>query len=320
MPQQPSSDANLVPLYQHRTSPDWGLGMLAWERGVHRGYQFEDGKLRVFRDGYFDMLDEVDTPADQARAVIDKLSLHVRAEAAVRPAAPPAAAAVTLDQQIQIFAQQHPDGFAGTAWQNHRRGEGPSRRVRRHRTPALADAATRLGAAALGAQLASGDAGAVIGSAIEVLAATDVVTASQLAPLRAISPARQADVGHAIHDLLWGAAGFDAGFDGAVTTLAKASRLVPSWPLVTALPALVHPTAHVHISPVVLRRQARFMAPRFDLGAAPNRHAYLRMVDMVKRIALALTAAGLPPADLWDVHDFMADTLAPKAIDLLDEA
>ena len=60
-------------LYAHTKGQKWGLAILAWERGPCRGYQFEDGVLRIFKEGFYEMLEEVDAPADKAARVIAEL-------------------------------------------------------------------------------------------------------------------------------------------------------------------------------------------------------------------------------------------------------
>ena len=47
-------------LYRHTKRPEWGVAILAWERGGRRAYQFEDGRLRKFREGYYSLMKPVD--------------------------------------------------------------------------------------------------------------------------------------------------------------------------------------------------------------------------------------------------------------------
>lgn len=317
MPQNDPTTTPIVPLYQHRKATEWGLGMLAWERGPRRGYQFEDGKLRVFGEGFYELLDEVDAPADQAREVIAKLTLQLGDLATDRAAPVAAPADVTLDEQIAIFRIQHPDGFAGDAWQAARRGVEQGRRLKRHRVPALAEAAERLAAATLQRALDDGTASEVVASLIEMLAATDLVSATQLEPLRTLPPSRHGGFVQALHELLWTDTIFALRFERFVATLALTSKRAPTWSLITAFGALVHPGEHLYVRPATISKQARFMAPRLALGANPDARSYLRALEMVRRVADGLVAARLAPADLLDVHDFMVDTLAPSARALL---
>lgn len=151
-----------------------------------------------------------------------------------------------------------------------------------------------------------------------MLRATDLVSSTQLALLRSVPEPRRAAVAGALHALLWGEGGFELRFERAVSTITTATGRTPAWPLVTAMLALVHPADHVHVSPLSMRRQAVYMAPRLGIGATPDSRTYLRTLEMVHRIAEALAAARLAPADLWDVHDFITDTLTPSAIARLE--
>ncbi len=317
MTQPADASTNLVPLYQHTKGAEWGLGMLAWEQGPRRGYQFEDGKLRVFRKGFYGMLHEIDEPADRAQEIIARLSLHLGTDDFDRVPTPPAAPTISLDQQIEIFRMQHPAGFAGDGWQGKRRGLEQKRRLKRHRVPAIGDATERLAEEGVAQMIDAGRADEVIAIAADVLAATDLVTAAQLAPLRDLSRMRSPAAAQALHDLLWGDAPHAVRFERFVATLALTSTRPPAWGLITALPALLGPREHLYVRPATIDRQARYMAPRLVLGSMPGPQSYARALDMVQRVADALSAAGLPPADLWDVHDFMVDTLAPKAAELL---
>src|SRR5690606_26156746 len=44
-------------VYQHTKRAQWGLAALVWERDGKRGYRFEDGSERVFREGFYHLLE-----------------------------------------------------------------------------------------------------------------------------------------------------------------------------------------------------------------------------------------------------------------------
>ena len=82
------SEAAAPKLYQHTKRPEWGLAILAWDRGSRRAFQFEDGKLRVFKQGYYEMVEEVSGAVDREaesgecrgrkieRAAADEIGAH----------------------------------------------------------------------------------------------------------------------------------------------------------------------------------------------------------------------------------------------------
>ncbi len=312
-----SNQSPLVPLYRHSKARDWGLAILAWERGPRRAYQFEDGKLRVFKKGYYEMLEEVDAPADRASKVVAELERKLGNAPAERTGHRTPRPEITLDEQIRVFAIQQPDGFGGDTWMKKRRGVEAKRQLKRHRVPAIADARERLSEAAIDAALAEDRAGDIHAAAIEVLDASDVVNARQLEPLRSLMPARHLAFATALRELLWGDGNYDLRFERFVATLALTAKRGPSWQLATALPALVHPDQHVCVRPSTFKKQALYMAPRLTYAATPNAPLYARYADMARGVSERLTDAGLEPTDLWDIYDFMVDTLKPSAAKLL---
>ena len=110
-----SNDAQLMPaLFQHKARPQWGLAIVAWEREGKRGYQFEDGELRVFKNGFFHLLDEVSHPLDEAAVVVARLARAAgvnAAEAADTKNAPKPVETYPFDKQIVLFLERFPKGF-----------------------------------------------------------------------------------------------------------------------------------------------------------------------------------------------------------------
>lgn len=313
-----SNQSPLVPLYRHRKAHEWGLAILAWERGPRRAYQFEDGKLRVFKKGYYEMLEEVDAPADRAGKVVAELERKLGNAPAERIGTTKTARPeLTLDEQLRIFAIQQPNGFGGATWQTKRRGVEAARRLKRHRDPAIAEARERLSEAAIDAALAEERASHIHAAALEILDGVDVVNAKQLEPLKNLPESRHVAFVTALRELLWGDGNYDLRFERLVATLALTAKRGPSWQLATALPALVHPGEQVCIRPSTFKKEALYMAPRLMYAATPNAGLYARYLDMARAVAARLADAEVAPADLWDVYDFMIDTLKPSAAKLL---
>ena len=68
------SDASQVHVYVHRKRPQWGYAIVAWEKGDKRGYQFEDGQLRVFKDAFYGLFDRVDPSGAGAVELVEELN------------------------------------------------------------------------------------------------------------------------------------------------------------------------------------------------------------------------------------------------------
>src|SRR5690606_1096467 len=119
---------------------EWGLAILAWERDGKRAYQFEDGKLRVFKAGYYELIHEVDRSMGEASAVVADLNRQLgrsenrreREKAGVE-----GKALLSFDEQVEIFCHMYPGGFQDEAWLRDVRGQEVPRRLKRHRDQAI---------------------------------------------------------------------------------------------------------------------------------------------------------------------------------------
>ncbi|HUH05859.1 MAG TPA: hypothetical protein VML75_27910 [Kofleriaceae bacterium] len=313
-----SSNDLLIPLYAHRKGDDWGLAIMAWERGPRRAYQFEDGRLRVFKEGYYDLLEEVDAPTDRAMRVIAELQRKLGNTAADSARAARTRPDVSFEQQLAIFGIKYPGGFADPNWIDSHRGDpDKGRQLKRHRVRAIAAAQQLLSRDENDAALEEHRASEIHAAAVELLASIDLVSAKQLDPLRQLPPTLHAAFVARLRDLLHGHDAYELRFERYVATLALVHAAGPSWQLATALPALALPDQHVCVRPSTLRKQAEWMAPRLTFTKTPHGPLCARFDEMAVAVRKELEVAGLEPADLLDVFDFMRETLAPSAKQLL---
>jgi hypothetical protein len=301
-------------LYQHSKRKQWGFAVLAWERDGKRGYQFEDGELRVFAKEFYALLAEADCPPDQATRLLTKLG---RQSGVLKGADGKAVKEqqLTFEEQLQVFLTEHPEGFAGTRWKDEHRGEGAPRRLKRHRDFAVAEAAELLSAEALDGLIAAGSHDEVVRRLAEVVNGSDLVTRAQAEPIVRATPSPELSRG--LRELLHGSGETEASFDELCRVLLEAGRKQLSWPLVTAIAAVVRPHHHVAVRPTVLAKQAQWAQPRLRFASKPDGKAYGRILAMTLTVRDALTEAGHPPKDLLDVYDFMLVTLRPGATKIL---
>lgn len=293
-------------LYMHDKRPRWGLALLAWDHGDRRGYQFEDGKLRVFKDGYYQLLREVDLPADRSQRAIRRLSRTLgRRESMERKGIDHL---IDLDEQISYFLEQHPGGCRGDAWLEAMRGVGARRKLKRHRDPAVTRARELLSRDELDRMLGELAFEQLIQALVTVLDQTSLVSARQLRILRRLPRHREEATARALRELLHGAGELSGRLDTFAAALGD-----PSWQLATAPLALLDPTSHVCVTPTVFTRQAAWMAPRLEHSRRPDGATYERYLAMVQSVQKRLDEAGVAPADLLDVHDFIYETLRPAA-------
>ena len=62
---------DLDTLYVHSKRSQWGMSILVYEGEGQRRYQFQDGQLRTFKDGYYQLLEPVVNPPDAAEIVAE---------------------------------------------------------------------------------------------------------------------------------------------------------------------------------------------------------------------------------------------------------
>ena len=96
-------------LYQHSKMPDWGLAVLAWEREGRRAYQFQDGQLRIIKDGYYQLMEECEVNPREAAQVVASLrrlaGLARQCRRVIREARVSGETLITVDQQVELFLE-----------------------------------------------------------------------------------------------------------------------------------------------------------------------------------------------------------------------
>lgn len=314
--EQPTSDAPR-PLVRHTRRESWGRALMLWERDNKRGYQFEDGEVRVFAKPYFELLQPASKPdpvlrhklREQAVANGELEPIKKQRAGIGRKASAPVP---SLDDQVTVFEALFPDGFHGTAWTETHRARLEGRRLKRHRDPAIAEAAERLGAEALRACIDRGDYHEVYERLVDVVGNTDLATRKQLDGFRKLKV--DAELAEAMHGFLHDIR------QGDLATMARLRRALARqgfrklpWTALTAPRALLYPSDHMCVRPSVVRAQARLIAPRYKPAQIPSASDYAHCLELAMAVSEHLTKAGFAPRDLFDVTAFMRVTLASSA-------
>lgn len=300
-------------LYQHSMKPGWGVALMAWERDGKRGYQFEDGKLRVIKKGFYHLLRQIDRPADETETALRDLNLKLgRRRASKRLGAD--RVSIPLADQIVYFRRLFPKGFQGVKWAKKHRGIDAKKRLKRHRDPIIADAAALADRAALEARVEAGDALSVIRQLTALLEDTDMVTRAQLKGIDRVNEPLAAQLVSALINLMWGTDELDKRFNRWVGALGRVLHSKPRWQLATVISALMAPREHVCVKRSVFVKQAAWMAPSLQISTAPTGAIYVRLIEMSKLLDNKLAEHGLRVRDLIDVYDFVNATLRPKAV------
>lgn len=297
---------------------------MLWERENKRGYQFEDGEVRVFAKPYFELLQPAENPDPVLRHQLREKAVangELEASHATRLGSgrKPAAPLPTLDDQVAVFEGLFPDGFHGDEWTDKHRQRPDGRRLKRHRDPAIAEAAEKLGAEALQACIDAGNYAEVYGRLLEVIGNTDLATRKQLDGFRRLRV--DAELAQAMYGFLHDVR------SGELNTMARLRRALARqdfrkipWTALTAPRALLFPHDHLCVRPSVVRAQAKLISPRFKPASVPSASDYAQCLEMVMGVRKHLTTVGFSPRDLFDVAMFMRLTLSGPSKRSLVEA
>lgn len=308
-PIDPSTADHDIRLFRHIKRPGWGVAAIVWERDGKRGYQFSDGNLRVFKQGYFNMFQSALPPGDGSAVAVRRLARLAQYEGVGEATRLP-----TVRDQIALFTRDFPDGFASESWRSKHRGEASGRRLKRHRDAAITEA-TCLSLTALDDAIERAGWADVQDAVVELLAHCDLVSSSHLARLRKLPPSRGLVV--ALRDWLYGGTTdeLEVDHDRRFNVLVRALGDAGTWPLVTSLAALVHPTEHTCVRETTYATQGKMLLSKFSINKRPIGSDYRRSCHVARAVFSELEQAGLGPRDLLDVYDFIWLTLRPAARD-----
>lgn len=288
---------------EHKVRPEWGPAVLVWRREDKSGFQFEDGQIRAFKDDWLHMLVPIAGALDPTSQLA--LLLQRRAELAeeeARGGKRSTKPALPFEEQVRRFRVEHAEGFASETWLKGIRGEGETRRLKRFRNPALAEAQDLLSKKSLAALLKGEQHEEIWKVAVKVMRGTDLVAPSQLKSVKEKEPEAMPAYATSVFDLLHGDADMAIRFDAHVMAVGRANC---SWQLATAMLALMNPEEYVCVRPSNFGTQARLLAPHLRISSVPNGRSYTGWLAMAKNVRQKLVDSGTAPADLMDVYDFI---------------
>lgn len=305
-------------LYRHKKRPEWGVAMLAWEKGERRAYQFEDGRLRKFKKGYYSLMEPNDEDKRPQEAVVRSLREAIETKRGQEPPKPLEPVA-PFEAQVELFVELYPEGFKDEQWIEDHRGGGPGRTLKRHRDPAVHETQQALSKERCDQLLGEDRHDELVESVTEILGNTSLVALKHVKVLRAMEEGERKDFAEALRDLLHDEEeAFGPRFKRFLEVMTEVYGGRPSWRIATAIPALMYPGEHACIRRSAFSRQAASVAPL----ARYSRRATVGGYKNYRRVAFAvrqrLQAAGHEPRDLLDVHDFVWTTLRNAALDHLD--
>jgi len=299
----PSEESASYRLVRHRKCDDWGRGLLLWERDGKRSYQFEDGQVRVFAEGFFHLLDPLD---DDDEGLSEALAGLASRSGSGRGAMP---VSMSFEEQVGNFMDEYPGGFEGDIWQTRHRGRGERRPLKRHREPLIESAKANLKLQDLQGLAASERYGELRDRIGSVLRSSDLVPKGKLDDFHRMAADRR--VATALIDVVEHEQMQAERFDELRASFGAAGCKDPGWALLSSLLAIAHPKAHTFVRAAVFEVQAPIVSLTVPMGARPSAVTYPRFLEVARSVFGRLKAEGREPADLFDVYDFMTFTLRP---------
>lgn len=305
-------------LYVHKKRPQWGMAIMVWESDGKRAYQFQDGERRIFKEGFYDMMQEVDPPQETAdemqkilRRRLDDPQEHKRAIHT------PIKAVYPFETQLTIFNILYPKGFNGAAWRSEKRGEDAAKVLKRHRDAAIKEARARLSKRRVEQLIEQNCALEVADDALAVMRYTDLVGGSVRNKWASLPDDERAQFGEALAMMLHADNPFPNRLDRFVQTMRKVLGRHPEWRASTVLPALLDPDDVVCIHSSTFRKQAGSIAPKIVYAKHATANSYKHFRKVAREVRTRLIDAGHEPQDMLDVHDFIQTTLRPSASKVL---
>jgi len=296
-------------LFRHTKREQWGLGIVLRMYDDRVRMQFQDGRTRTFKAGFYHLIDAVDRPLDVTASIVEALRSMTDEDLGTTG---PSVNAISMAEQIELLREMFPDGFQDAGYAEHHRGDGRKRPLKRHRD-ALVERAQGLKKKPMVALLNAGDYAEIHAIATKLVGVTDLVSAKERKAFKQIDEAHFESLATTMHALLHGSSKLAVRFDAFVRAVEAAMGDAPTWGLATVFLGAVHPTEYVVVREKVLELQSEWMAPGLGISERPMGILYERLREMAARVKEELTNEDLEPRDLLDVLDFMWATLRPKS-------
>lgn len=297
-----TAEPPIAGLFIHTRRSDWGLAVLSHELDGKRHYLFQDGQKRALASGFDAMMQRIDAPTLEQHAAYARLQKQVGSRGQA-----PAPDSAAFAAQLERLRQSYPGGLSGSKWEEEIRGSSVEKALGRDASIALAR--QELAREKLETLLSARRFEEVWALVTSVLKTSGLVAKAQLEV--PVPRDRVHDLAVAVCGRLSDATPNAERFDRFVTALTVATGRIPSWELVTAPSALLHPREHVCVELGSLRRQLKVNGSRRTLATRPSGSAYAVALAHTHAMIHKLTDHGEAPRDLLDVRDFMAITLKP---------
>jgi len=306
---EPTSEQSTLPLFNHTSRKDWGVGVLIREDEGKRAYLFEDGQERTMANGFHQLMRRVEQPNAAQRAFYERQRSLLAGREKVKSSALQSEGP-SFHDMVEKFHKAYAAGLADPKWLVDVRGEGASTRVPRHRDALIREAQEQLSLPALEALLAKQNYAQIWELVTTVLSHSDLVPAAQLKKPKAANGEHLRGLAVSACELLHGKGTYAQLFEAYLRALTLAFGEPPRWEVATALSAAYHPTQHICVHPIALRHHLKVMGSRGAIPARATSAGYTRLLSVSRLAAKRLAEYGPPPRDLFDVYDFIRITFS----------
>jgi hypothetical protein len=302
-------------LVRHSKRPEWGLAILAKEKKTRRAYQFEDGQIREFKEGYYGLLEPVEEVEGAEELIIQRLEEAIGADEG-KPAPQAQKAVAPFEAQVKLFESLYPEGFKDATWiEEYRRGRG--RALKRHREPVIEKVREVLDREPVEAMIEGGRHGDLAKATLDILASTNLIPVTRVRELQGLDEDGVRAYAESVHFLLNGTDAFTVRFRRHLGALRGLLGTRPSWGLATVLPALKWPDEQVCVRHTAFLKQAGSIAPTGRYSSRARLRSYKNFRRVARTVRERLVELGHEPRDLLDVHDFIWATLRKSAVEKL---
>ena len=308
--------ADTAALYQHTRRPEWGLAIIATENRDSREYQFQDGKIRTIKEGYYHLLEPIEKPDDESDRIVGELEqqrdrLATRSRMLER-AKREGKKIFTVKEQVALFLHRFPAGFEDNLYAEEVRGTGEGGRKKRNRDRAIEIAAELLNQDSINNFIDNGNYEGLRDAYVEVLSATDIAsTSADARPVKKLEGQGIVDFAHGVRAFLYGDGPLPQRFSNFIALLMALGVEKPTWPMVTVPLGLLNPQEHFCIKPSVYRTQSRRLAPEISYTTTPTAAVYSGYMRMALELGKQLRKAELEPKDNIDIFSFIWETMRP---------
>lgn len=305
-----TGDANKPTYFRHSRRERWGVAVLLWERDGKRAYRFSDGKERIFKEQFCDLIvpveDDIELSTEERRA------LRSGSGSTTTGRTKSGKIAVDIEDQITMLHALYPEGFRGTAWVHRYRTEPGKRRAKRFRDPVIEKAKEAFAPEQVAKRVDAENWEELFKQYTKMLSMTDLVPAKQVRELSTLTV--NETNGRALAEYLT-EENPGAAFDTWMNILRRAELSGNLWPIATAPLAFARPKKLVCVRANVFDRQGAALIPGFSGSKIPSATDYGRYMTITERVRDKLVDHKQEPTDLLDVADFIWETMRPAARD-----